>query len=234
MNEQIYIIGDVHGCYKTLLELIEKLPKDARICFVGDLCDRGNNSKEVIEFVKSNNYDCVLGNHEEYFIEYSQYLERKLSYFDIKSYFSANGGKETVNSYRKDGILDRKTLLEHAAWLQKLPLYREYKDIKTEDNRYLVVSHSHFWNKWEYRYYPKNTNEHNSFKKASLHSRFKNFDNKEIFNVFGHTPTQEAIVENHKASIDLGCVFGNDAALKGRLCALEFPSMKVITQDNTE
>lgn len=64
MEEQLYIIGDVHGCYKTLLSLIKKLPKNAKLCFVGDLCDRGKNSKEVIAFVKSNNYDCVLGNHE--------------------------------------------------------------------------------------------------------------------------------------------------------------------------
>ena len=59
------IIGDVHGCYKTLIALIEKLPKDRNITFVGDLIDRGPGSKDVVEFVRKNNYRCVRGNHED-------------------------------------------------------------------------------------------------------------------------------------------------------------------------
>ena len=54
MSETIYLMGDVHGCYKTLIELVNKLPRNVKLCFVGDLIDRGSNSKEVIEFVKSN------------------------------------------------------------------------------------------------------------------------------------------------------------------------------------
>lgn len=46
-----FVIGDVHGCYYTLLNLVKKLPSDANLIFVGDLCDKGNFSKEVIEFV---------------------------------------------------------------------------------------------------------------------------------------------------------------------------------------
>ena len=41
MNEQVYIIGDVHGCYKTLLALIDQFPnkKNSKICFVGDVIE---------------------------------------------------------------------------------------------------------------------------------------------------------------------------------------------------
>ena len=60
-----YIIGDVHGNFQTLKALISKLPKNSEIIFVGDLVDRGLNSKEVIEFIRINNYKCVLGNHEK-------------------------------------------------------------------------------------------------------------------------------------------------------------------------
>ena len=52
----IYLIGDVHGCYKTMIALIEKLPKDAEICFLGDLIDRGQNSASVIQYVIDNNH----------------------------------------------------------------------------------------------------------------------------------------------------------------------------------
>lgn len=233
-KEPIYIIGDVHGCYKTLLALIEQFPnkQNSKICFVGDLIDRGSNSKAVIDFVRDNKYDCVLGNHEKYFIEYSQYLEKKLSYFDIKNWFGKNGGKETINSYKVNGILDEIKLLDHSKWLQSLPLYLEYKDMKIE-NRYLVVSHSHVFDKWKYKNYPRDSKEYISFENTILNSRFKNYDNLEIFNIYGHTPTQNPILEDHKASIDLGCCY-KDIDSNVKLCALEFPSMKIFTQSNIE
>lgn len=236
-KEPIYIIGDVHGCYKTLLALIDQFPnkQNSKIVFVGDLIDKGPNSKAVIDFIKDNDYDCVLGNHEIYFIEYSKYLEKKLSYFDIKNWFDKNGGEETINSYRKDdGLLDEKTLLEHSKWLQTLPLYLEYKDIKIK-NRYLVVTHSHVFDKWKYKDYPKDSKEYKSFENTVLSSRFKNCDNLEIFNVYGHTPTKNPILEEHKATIDLGCVYAKIIeGAEGKLCALEFPSMKIFTQENME
>jgi len=42
-----YIIGDVHGEYQTFLALVEKLPKDAKLVFAGDLIDRGSQSKWI-------------------------------------------------------------------------------------------------------------------------------------------------------------------------------------------
>ena len=63
MNKH-YVIGDIHGSYNTLLALIEKLPKDANIVFVGDLIDRGKYSSQVVKFIRKNRYKSVLGNHE--------------------------------------------------------------------------------------------------------------------------------------------------------------------------
>ena len=68
--QNIYIIGDVHGCYRSLLALIEQLPHkfDSKICFVGDLIDRGPASADVVEFVRTRGYDAVMGNHEKRFV----------------------------------------------------------------------------------------------------------------------------------------------------------------------
>jgi len=63
MNKH-YIIGDVHGEYQTLLALIERLPKDAKLIFVGDLIDRGLESAEVVKLVRIFGHACVMGNHE--------------------------------------------------------------------------------------------------------------------------------------------------------------------------
>ena len=64
MQKGIWVIGDVHGEYEKLLLLLSKLPKDAIVCFTGDLIDRGEESAKVVELVINNGYFCVLGNHE--------------------------------------------------------------------------------------------------------------------------------------------------------------------------
>lgn len=48
-------------------------------------------------------------------------------------------------------------------------------------------------------------------------------------------PTKNPILEEHKATIDLGCVYAKIIeGDEGKLCALEFPSMKIFTQENME
>lgn len=227
--ENIYIIGDVHGCYKTLLSLIEKMPNkyNSNICFVGDLIDRGKNSSNVIEFVKTNNYPCVLGNHEKYMIETMPLILEDMNNLN-HTWITKNDGDKTLKSYS-----DLNMLKEHLQWLDTLPLYLEYKDFKTKDNRYLVISHSHILESWKYKDYSKDSNEYKAFEKGCLFSRYKSFDNKEIFNVYGHTPMAEPIIKSYKANIDLGCFYKSESE-SGKLCALEFPSMKIITQENRE
>ena len=44
-NKNIYIIGDVHGCYKTLLALIKQLPKNAENPLVARRDTRGSKTK---------------------------------------------------------------------------------------------------------------------------------------------------------------------------------------------
>ena len=53
-----------------------------------------------------------------------------------------------------------------------------------------------------------------------------------IFNVYGHTPVREPQIYKNGANIDTGCVFDEEGY--DRLCALEFPSMKIYTQKNVE
>lgn len=230
MSENIYIIGDVHGCYKTLRALINKLPnkEKSKICFVGDLIDRGTRSKEVIDFIIENNYDSVLGNHEYFMIKSLPLILEDKKYLHSEKWTLKAGGIETLKSY--ESISDMKA---HLKFLKTLPLYKEYKNFKTNDGRYLVVSHSAVESKWKYKDESKDSKKYKDLKNTVLNSRYKNHDNKKIFNVYGHTPTSEAIIEIHKAQIDLGCCY-KDKEPNARLCALEFPSMKVIIQDNIE
>ena len=146
MQNQIYIISDVHGCYKTLKALINQFPnkENSKIVFVGDLIDRGSSSSDVVKFIMDNNYDCVKGNHEEIFLEFAPTKEDE-DLSDSKHWLFKCGGEQTLKSYTcKDEYY------KQYEFMKTLPLYLEYKDYKTTDNRYLVVSHSavgKVWNK---------------------------------------------------------------------------------------
>lgn len=236
MQEQVYIISDVHGCIKSLKALVSKLPKNSKLIFVGDLIDRGKNSKEVIEFVKSNNYDCIRGNHEEYMIHTMKVLLNNPDKYEESQWIKRLGGKATLDSYGNiDGLPNNKIFLEHLQWLESLPFYLEYKDLKTINNRSLVITHAPVNDTWKYRDCPQDTDEFKLFYNEAMKSRrFGKYDNEEIFNVFGHTPLPEPKISDSFAAIDLGCVFDDGINLKGYLCALEFPSMNVIKQENIE
>ena len=66
----IGIIGDIHGCYHTLVTLVdkvkEKYPGIDLYC-VGDIVDRGNFSHLVVEYIASQGIKTALGNHDNLF-----------------------------------------------------------------------------------------------------------------------------------------------------------------------
>ena len=109
--------------------------QNSKIVFVGDLVDKGKNTHDFIEFVKNNNYDCVLGNHDEMMILYHSYLENDIYHEDLWYWLFKCGGEATLNSY-----FSEEKFYEHIKYLKSLPHYIEYEDYKTEDNRYLVIS----------------------------------------------------------------------------------------------
>jgi hypothetical protein len=61
------VIGDIHGCYAELLELLEKTgpASDDKIIALGDIVDRGPETPQVLDFFQSKlNAASLLGNHE--------------------------------------------------------------------------------------------------------------------------------------------------------------------------
>lgn len=73
-----YVIGDVHGCYTELMDLLNKIEEqdtDAKYIFVGDFIDRGECVWEVLNWAMEHitsdgKYQSVRGNHEQMAIEW--------------------------------------------------------------------------------------------------------------------------------------------------------------------
>ncbi|MGB9951501.1 metallophosphoesterase family protein [Haloarcula marismortui] len=70
--EEIYVVGDIHGCRPTLERLLNRLDPttDELVVFVGDLVRKGPDSAGVIDIVRQTpNFRTVRGNNEQKLID---------------------------------------------------------------------------------------------------------------------------------------------------------------------
>lgn len=95
---RIFAVGDVHGCdvaLQTLLEQMELTAED-RLILLGDVIDRGPDSRRVVEMLldagSSCRMDFVMGNHEQMLLD-------SLENPAVASSWFGWGGAETLDSY---------------------------------------------------------------------------------------------------------------------------------------
>lgn len=238
-----YIISDVHGHYKTLLALIEQLPNDATLIFVGDLIDRGNYSKEVIEYVKENKYQCVLGNHEDFMISYGTSFTKTYPKSTNPTFLHTwynNGGTETLMSYGLIKYGDRgglecvddpegfKQFQKDIEWLKTLPLYIELP--LQINSKPVVISHASCANAW---WQHNNPNGQETFREYALWHRQPPRRDSEIYNIYGHTPEEFGPeIEDHYCNIDTGVYIKKHGY--GLLTAFCVEEQEVIQQRNID
>jgi serine/threonine protein phosphatase 1 len=94
-DKKIAIISDIHGCYETMMRLINKIPLGYEIVLCGDLIDRGPNSKDVVEYAMNNKIRTVLGNHEHLMLFHH---DQRMGYSD-KHIWLYNGGLHAIHSF---------------------------------------------------------------------------------------------------------------------------------------
>jgi len=226
-NTSLYIISDVHGCYKTLLALINQLPskQNSNLVFVGDLVDRGKYSAKVVSFVKDGGYSCIVGNHEQMMINALNALDNGDKSSKVIKFWESRGGDITNYSYGKNIDL----LKRHLQWMQQLPFYLEY-NIPDTTGKTLFITHGFGLPYWEQRE-KEHTSEAFIWERLSAKEIIKtNYLSYPVFNVFGHDVQENSIplINENYAAIDTGCVYG------GKLCALEWPNKRVYLQTNIE
>ncbi|GJD98071.1 metallophosphoesterase family protein [Methylobacterium iners] len=196
----VYAIGDIHGCYEQLLELLRLIEKHRdgrsyRLVFLGDYIDRGPNSAAVIahlrklQSIDQQNVVCLAGNHEDMLLQAHQ----------DRAYFwrwIENGGGKVLESY---GI--RKVSQIPAGdidWLSQLPtIYedehryfvhaglRPYHAVKMEDRE------THLWIREDF------LTVDFDFTKYVVH---------------GHTAQMSGLpeVRQYRVNLDTACVYGHN------------------------
>ncbi len=125
------VIGDVHGCYTQLMDLLDAASVGAgdKVILLGDFVDRGPDSPACLEFVRRN--ASIMGNHEYKHIRFRKGILKQLSRSQIGArqqwldrgldYNAAVDFMETLPFY-----LDLpEALLVHAGLWCGLPLERQ-------------------------------------------------------------------------------------------------------------
>jgi predicted phosphodiesterase len=72
MSSRILAIGDIHGCADEFSDLLKRLEpgSDDTVVLLGDLINRGPDSRRVLAMARELKAVCLLGNHELRLLEY--------------------------------------------------------------------------------------------------------------------------------------------------------------------
>jgi protein phosphatase len=228
------IIGDIHGCYDELVQLLERLgyvaavthsgersivvtpPTDRRAVFLGDLVDRGPNAPDVLRMVmgmvEQGTAICVPGNHEAK-------LLRKLRGKDVQL---THGLAQTVEQLDRETPEFRERV---AAFIDKLISHFVL------DAGKLVVAHGGMKAEYagrasgrvrEFALYGDTTGETDEFGLPVRLNWAADYRGRAMV-VYGHTPVREPEWLNNTINIDTGCVFG------GALTALRYPERELVS-----
>ena len=225
------IVGDVHGCFDELLELMSGLgyqvdrqeaafsvapPDDRKLVFVGDLVDRGPATPDVLRLVmtmvNAGQAFCVPGNHD-------MKLVKALKGRDVQL---THGLAESLQQLEQEPAEFRAQVLK---FLDDLVSHYVFDDGK------LVVAHAGLKESMQGRgsgkvrdfaLYGETTGETDEFGLPVRYNWSMDYRGKALV-VYGHTPVAEPLWLNGTINIDTGCVFG------GKLTALRYPEREIVS-----
>ena len=225
------IIGDVHGCYDELFDLLSRLgyaitnnseaccvtpPAGRKAIFVGDLVDRGPKIpatlKLVMNMVASGAALCVPGNHD-------MKLVRKLKGRDVQI---THGLADSLDQFEKETPEFRQNVLR---FLDGLVSHYVFDDGK------LVVAHAGMKEEMQGRgsgkvrdfaLYGETTGETDELGLPVRVNWAAEYRGKATV-VYGHTPVAEPEWLNRTLNVDTGCVFG------GKLTGLRYPENELVS-----
>ncbi|MYF99654.1 polynucleotide kinase-phosphatase, partial [Candidatus Poribacteria bacterium] len=226
------IIGDIHGCYNELVELLIKLgyevsinddghstvsaPHERKAIFLGDYVDRGPKVVDVMRLVMEMHRcgiaHCVPGNHD---VKLARALRGK-------NVTTTHGLAESLSQLENESDEFK---LQIAEFIEGLISHYEF------DGGRLVVAHAGMKKNLqgrasgrvrEFALYGETTGETDEFGLPIRLNWAEEYRGNAIV-VYGHTPVTEPQWLNRTINIDTGCVFG------GRLSALRYPEKELVS-----
>lgn len=196
MSNLFAVVGDVHGMLNELQELIKRIEQrhpEAEIIFVGDLVDRGPDSRGVVALVKSmvesGKARCVSGNHERMMVDGIADLGADRHTDNLRMWLG-NGGQQAIASYAGR----ESDLNEHIPWMMALP-------VKIEFDHHVIV-HAGLDPRVSLAEQPEET-------MLWIRDRFLLHPLMfEKYVIHGHTPTHSIDERHNRCNVDSASCFG--------------------------
>jgi protein phosphatase len=223
------VVGDVHGCYDELVELLTDLgyrvagdgrgahhSGGRRAFFVGDLVDRGPATPAVLRLVMgmvgAGDALCVPGNHESKLLRAlrgsnvttGHGLARTLDQLAAEPPEFSTEVTRFIDSLVSHLVLDGGKLVVAHAGLREDMIGRASGAVRS------------------FALYGDTTGETDEFGLPVRYPWADDYRGRATV-VYGHTPVPEATWVNRTICIDTGCVFG------GRLTALRWPEKELVS-----
>jgi len=212
-----FVISDVHGynnAFRKALKSIE-LKKTDTLILLGDLIDRGEDSKGVLDTVLlliENNFNiiCLKGNHEQMFIDAFDNIQSKINWLK-------NGGDITLSSFYTSSI--NKIPSTYVDFIKSFKPYHSYNEFifvhaglnMNLDNPF-IDENAILWMRDQENYYNEDW-----------------LQNRTI--IHGHNPTIRFQIEENVNNlkniicIDNGCFLSREGY--GSICVLQLETMSV-------
>jgi serine/threonine protein phosphatase 1 len=181
------IFGDIHGCYDEWRELLDKLKvsENDKLISVGDIIFKGPYSGKCLELaMQLPNLECVLGNHENYFLTHYKNGSMDISKPYHATILKEFGAKAQIYydfiSNWPLYIADENYLVVHAGIRPNIPLKKQNRN-----DLLLLRNLDSSDTPWHEAYVDKR------------------------LIIYGHWARQGLKIKSNSIGLDTGCVYGN-------------------------
>lgn len=148
------IIGDIHGCYDELMQLVEKanLSESDEVIALGDIVDRGPNPSGVFNFFHNcANAHSIMGNHEhKHVLCHDGVIQPSISQQITNNHFNSTEYQAFIDTIRHYPLFleTPEALLVHGAFEPGIPVTEQKKPVLLGTRNGEAYLRKHYQKPW--------------------------------------------------------------------------------------